>query len=60
MNIVVVKTFSGMAQAACAALDMMSFAAIVGTLAGEDTIMVVCRDIESAAACCDMLQEYIL
>ena len=59
MNIVVIKTFSGMAQAACAALDMMSFDAIVGTLAGEDTIMVVCKDIESAERCRDDFIKYI-
>ena len=58
-NIVVIKTFSGMAQAACAALDMMSFDAIVGTLAGEDTIMVVCKDVESAESCRDDFLEYI-
>ena len=59
MNIVVVKTFSGMAQAACAALDMMSFDMIVGTLAGEDTIMVVCRDEKSAEECRDTFRDYI-
>lgn len=59
MNIVVIKTFSGMAQAACAALDMMNFELIVGTLAGEDTIIVVCRDEKGAAACRDSLLQYI-
>ena len=59
MNIVVVKTFSGMAQAACAALDMMSFDEIVGTLAGEDTIIVVCRDEKSAQSCCETFRNYI-
>ena len=59
MNIVVVKTFSGMAQAACAALDMMSFDMIVGTLAGEDTIMVVCKDAESALLCREDFLNYI-
>ena len=58
-NIVVVKTFSGMAQAACAALDMMSFDTVVGTLAGEDTIIVVCRDEKQAAACRDDLTRYL-
>lgn len=60
MNIVVIKTFSGMAQAACAALDMMSFDMIVGTLAGEDTIMVVCIDEAGAAECRDTFREYIV
>ncbi len=59
MNIVVIKTFSGMAQAACAALDMMSFDSVVGTLAGEDTIIVVCRDIENAQKAADSFKEYI-
>lgn len=59
MNIVVIKTFSGMAQAACAALDMMSFDAIVGTLAGEDTIMVVCKDPEGAAKCASDFETYL-
>ena len=59
MNLVVIKTFSGMAQAACAALDMMAFDFVVGTLAGEDTIMVVCRDEKAAGECRDSLCEYI-
>ncbi|MBQ3265789.1 MAG: arginine repressor [Ruminococcus sp.] len=59
MNIVVIRTFSGMAQAACAALDMMSFDSIVGTLAGEDTIMVVCKDPQLAAACVEEFKTYL-
>ena len=59
MNIVVIKTFSGMAQAACAALDMMSFDHVVGTLAGEDTVMIVCKDVESATACTKEFNEYL-
>ena len=59
MNIVVVKTFSGMAQAACAALDMMSFDEIVGTLAGEDTIIVVCKDEKTATQCVETFNGYL-
>ena len=59
MNIVVIKTFSGMAQAACAALDMMSFDEVVGTLAGEDTIMVICKDEETAALCLENFRRFI-
>ena len=59
MNIVVLKTFSGMAQGACAALDMMSFDGIVGTLAGDDTIMVVCRDEKTARECGEDFKKYI-
>lgn len=59
MNIVVVKTFSGMAQAACAAIDMMTFEPIVGTLAGDDTIMIICKNEESAKSCADDFLKYI-
>lgn len=43
MNTVVVKCHTGMAQAACAALDSMEYGGIVGTLAGDDTIFVLMR-----------------
>jgi len=59
MNIVVIKTFSGMAQAACAALDMMSFDSVIGTLAGEDTIIVVCKTAELAKDCAAELENYL-
>lgn len=60
MNIVVIKTFSGMAQAACAALDMMSFNMIIGTLAGEDTIIAICKDEENARACVEEFNSYLI
>lgn len=47
-NMVVVKCFSGMAQAACAAIDNLMLSKIVGTLAGDDTIFVLCKDEEKA------------
>ncbi len=43
MNTVVVKCHTGMAQAACAALDSMDYNGIVGTIAGDDTIFVLMR-----------------
>ncbi|MDD2503837.1 MAG: arginine repressor [Clostridia bacterium] len=42
-NIVVVKTLPGMAQASASAVDTLKWPEIVGTIAGDDTIMVVCR-----------------
>ncbi len=42
-NIVVLRCFPGMAQAACAAIDNMGFETIIGTLAGDDTIFVLCK-----------------
>ena len=47
-NIVVVKCFAGMAQAACAAIDTLDNTQIVGSIAGDDTIFLAARDNESA------------
>ena len=47
-NIVAVFCHTGMANAACAALDTMGFEGIVGTLAGDDTIFVLVRSVELA------------
>ena len=43
-NMVVVKTFPGMAPAAAAVIDSLDIREIVGTIAGDDTIMMVCRN----------------
>ncbi|MBM3276866.1 MAG: arginine repressor [Candidatus Handelsmanbacteria bacterium] len=40
-NLVVVKTLAGHAQSLCAAIDRMDWGEIVGTLAGEDTILII-------------------
>ena len=47
-NMVVVKCFAGMAQAACAAIDNLEISNVIGTLAGDDTIFALCKDVESA------------
>ena len=45
MNILVIKTVSGMAMAAAAALDACHFSEIVGCIAGVDTIMCAVRTV---------------
>ena len=47
-NFVVLKTYSGMAQAAAAAVDGMRWNEIVGSIAGDDTIFVLMRDEDTA------------
>lgn len=48
MNILVIKTVSGMANAVAAALDSMQIDSIVGTVAGDDTIMCAIRTVRDA------------
>ncbi len=45
-NILVIRTASGMAGAVAAALDAMNFTEIVGSIAGDDTIMCAIRSVE--------------
>lgn len=59
MNIVCINCHSGMAQGACSALDNMGYTEIVGTVAGDDTIFVLCRTEENAIALADSLKGFI-
>ena len=47
-NIVVVKTFSGMANAIAVCIDSLHHNDIVGSVAGDDTILLVMKDFEKA------------
>ncbi len=42
-NIVVVRCLSGMAQAVCASMDSMHWKDVVGTLAGDDTLLCIVK-----------------
>ena len=47
-NDVVIKTLPGVAQAAAAAIDAMHWNEIVGSIAGDDTILMVTRSAKTA------------
>ena len=47
-NLLVIKTVSGMAMAAAAALDDMNWSEIVGCIAGDNTIMCAARSADEA------------
>lgn len=52
VNLVVLKCYVGMAQAVCAAMDAIHWESVVGTIAGDDTILVATR---SEAAAIDLV-----
>ena len=58
-NIVVVKTMAGLANAAAAALDGMNIPYVVGSLAGDDTALLIMRDTESARSFCEEIHEML-
>ena len=58
-NIIIVRTLPGLASAAGSAIDAMNLSIIVGTLAGDDTVMIVMRDTNAAAAFCGEIKNLI-
>lgn len=56
-NILVIKTVSGMAMAAAAALDDLNWKEIVGCIAGDNTIMCAIRSKQEALATMSKLQK---
>jgi len=55
-NLVVVKTLSGAAQGVAAALDGANLESIIGSVAGDDTIMLIAADNEQAKLLAQAIQ----
>ena len=59
MNTVVVKCYAGMASSACVALDHLFSDIILGSLAGDDTIFMLCRTTDEAQGVAAALKRMI-
>ena len=58
-NIVIIRTLPGLASAAGSAIDAMGMNKVVGSISGDDTVMVVLRDNNAAAAFCGEINTLI-
>ena len=58
-NIIMIRTLPGLASAAASAVDAMNLSPIVGTLAGDDTVMIVMRDNNAAATFCGEIKNLV-
>ena len=58
-NLLVVKTVSGMAMAVAAAIDSMKFSRTVGSIAGDDTIMIAFKSEKDADEVCEKIKSVI-
>lgn len=58
-NLVVIHTLPGLASAAGSAVDAMNMSFVLGTLAGDDTVMIVMRDTNAAAAFCNEIKNLL-
>ena len=59
MNNVVVKTYPGLAQAVASAIDSMNMDGFLGCVAGDDTIIIVSRDVESSEQIGERIRELV-
>jgi transcriptional regulator of arginine metabolism len=58
-NLLVIKTIVGSAQPVAAALDGEEWPETVGTIAGDDTILIVCPDKEGAKKLAHRIEEML-
>lgn len=58
-NILVVRTVSGMAMAVAAAIDSLHLQEVVGSIAGDDTIMVAVRTVEDTEQLMEKIRELL-
>ncbi len=59
LNQIVLKTYPGMAGAVAVSVDSIDKSEILGCVAGDDTIIVVCRTVESAAHIAENIRHFI-
>lgn len=58
-NLLVIKTSVGSAQPVAAALDDQEWPEVVGTVGGDDTILIVCPDNKDAARLAAKIEEML-
>ena len=58
-NILVIKTISGMAMAVAASIDALDYPQIVGSIAGDDTVMCAIRTVEDTCKVMDMIERLL-
>lgn len=59
VNIVVVKTITGMAQGVASFIDQMHIDNLLGSIAGDDTIMLIAKTEPDAEKICGRLSEFV-
>lgn len=58
-NLIVLKTLPGNANAIAALIDALDWDSIIGTISGDDTILIICRDRKRAPELVDRFLEFL-
>lgn len=59
-NMLVIRTVSGMAMAVATAIDALEFSEVVGTIAGDDTIMCAIRTVEDTMKVVEKINKMVM
>ena len=57
-NLVVVKTLTGNGANAGAVVDKLNYEEVVGSVAGDDTLLIVCTDVQAAERVVEKITEF--
>lgn len=60
LNLIVIKTSEGSANGAAFFLDKLHISEILGTISGDDTILIIAKSIDSVPYIMDTLKEYLV
>ena len=60
LNLLVLITTTGSAQPVAAGIDYEDWPEVVGTIAGDDTVLVICADKQRAEALKSRLDQYLM
>lgn len=58
-NIVVLKTYPGLAMAVASGIDAMNLSEVLGCIGGDDTIMIVTRNQEASANLSKKIRDFV-
>lgn len=59
MNLIVIHTIPGSAQSVAFSIDHSDHKEIIGTLAGDDTVLVIMKSVEDVPVFVDRIQQYL-
>ncbi len=60
LNLIVIKTSEGSANGAAFFLDKLHMSEILGTISGDDTILIIAKSIDNVPYIMDTLKEYLV
>lgn len=58
-NLIVIKTLNGNATNAGAVIDKLNYREVVGTVAGDDTLLLICESTENVQTVCNRLNAIV-